>query len=144
MPGVIQQLLIQPDCASPVRSRLRPVPHVLAVSANVAFYAAVLGTGTDAHWRIDWARSLHRAVETCTAKAVPIVIYDTNLPGVNWQWAFDCFAAIAHAPRVVLAAASVDEDLWCDVLDRRGYDVVERSASPDSLRRILRFAWLSL
>ena len=144
MPGVIQQLPTPPDCATPVRSRVHSVPHVLAVTADVAFYAAVLGVGTDARWRIDWARSLHRAVEACTVKAVPVVIYDTNLPGVDWQWAFDCFAAVAHAPRVVLAAASIDEDLWCDVLDRRGYDVVERTAPPDTLRRILRFAWLSV
>lgn len=144
MPGVTQPLLMPPDSPSRVGNRVRPVPHVLAVTADVAFYAAVLGAGTDARWRIDWARSLHRAVETCTVKAVPVVIYDTNLPGVDWQWALGCFGAIAHAPRVVLAAASIDEDLWCDVLNLHGYDVVERTASPESLRRMLSFAWLSL
>lgn len=144
MPGVTQPLLTPPDFVSPAASRVRPDPRVLAVTADVAFYAGVLGAGTDARWRIDWARSLGRAVETCALKAVPLVIYDTKLPGVDWQWALDCFAAIPHAPKVVLAAASVDEDLWCDVLRRHGYDVVERSANPESLRRILRFAWLSL
>jgi CheY-like chemotaxis protein len=142
MPGVIQHLLTPPDSPDPVRSRVSP--HLLAVTADVAFYAAVLGAGTDSHWRTDWARSLRRAVEACTVKAVPVVMYDTNLPGIDWRWALDCFAATAHPPRVVVAAASVDEDLWSHVLERHGYDVVERSAGPDNLRRILHFAWLSL
>ena len=144
MSGVIQHVLTPPDSPEPARSRVRPTPHVLAVTADVAFYAAVLGAGTDAHWRIDWARSLYRAIEACSVKALPVVIHDTNLPGIDWRWALDCFAAVAHPPKVVLAAAAVDEDLWRDVLDRRGYDVLERSAGPDSIRRILRFAWLSL
>lgn len=144
MPGVLQHPLTPPDWLEPARSRVRPRPHVLTVTADVAFYAAVLGTGTDSRWRIDWVRSLRRAIETCRGKVIPVVIYDTKLPYVDWRRALDCFAAVPHPPKVVLAAPSVDEDLWRDVLDRRGYDVMERSASSAGIRRILRFAWLAL
>jgi hypothetical protein len=43
----------------------------------------------------------------------------------------------------LLAAPSIDEELWKNVLSRHGYDVVERTASSEQLGRVFRFAWLS-
>lgn len=77
-------------------------------------------------------------------KSSPIVIYDSNLPGVEWGWAFDQLSAVPSRPRILLAAPSIDEELWRNVLHRHGYDVVERAASSEHLGRVFRFAWLSL
>jgi hypothetical protein len=52
--------------------------------------------------------------------------------------------AVPNYRRILLAAPSIDEDLWREVLVRHGYDVVKRSAGSEELKRIFRFAWLSL
>ena len=119
-------------------------PRVLAVTADLCFYSGVLNAATSVRWRAEWARTLARAIGICRLKPPPIVIYDSRLPGVEWSWAFEQLGAVASRPRMLLAAPSIDEDLWRDVLGRHGYDVIERSASSEELRRIFRFAWLSL
>ncbi len=73
-----------------------------------------------------------------------IVLYDRNLPYVDWRCALDLLSAREPCPRILVASPQVDEDLWRMVLHKRGYDVVKRSASSEQLKRELRFAWLSI
>lgn len=108
-------------------------PRVLAITADLGFYSGVLSAATSAGWRTEWARTLNRATEICRLKSPPIVIYDSKLPGVDWEWAFECLSSVPNRPRMLLAAPSIDEDLWRNVLRRHGYDVVERSAGSDQL-----------
>ena len=119
-------------------------PRVLAVTADIGFYAGVLSAASSAQWRTEWARTFHRATEICRLKSPPIVIYDSNLPGIDWEWAFERLSTLPNRPRILLAAPSIDEELWRNVLRRHGYDVVERAASSEQLGRAFRFAWLSL
>src|SRR6185437_15659750 len=95
-------------------------------------------------WNAEWARSLKRGVEICRRSLTPIVIYDRNLPDVDWRRALDQLSGAACDVRIILAAPDVDEDLWRNVLHRHGYDVLTRSASAEQLERELRFAWISL
>jgi DNA-binding NtrC family response regulator len=119
-------------------------PHVLAVTADVNFYSGVLSATESCGWNADWARSLKRAVEISRSRLTPIVIYDRNLPDVDWRRALDQLNGAAYDVRILVAAPDVDEDLWRMVLRRQGYDVLARSASAEQLERELRFAWLSL
>jgi len=145
MLGLIQRLLAPP----PGRGISRiagndPRPRVLAVSADLGFYAGVLNAASSVQWRTEWARTLNRAIEICRLKSPPIVIYDSILPGVEWGPAFDGLNAVPSPPRILLAAPSIDEELWRSVLRRHGYDVIDRAASSEQLGRAFRFAWLSL
>jgi hypothetical protein len=123
---------------------LRRQPQILTISADVSFYTWVLGAANSWGWRAEWARSVKRGVEICRSEYAPIVIYDRNLPNVDWRRALDQLSMAASGGRVLLAASEVDEDLWRLVLRRHGYDVLARSAGAEQLKRELRFAWLSL
>lgn len=121
-----------------------PQPGVLAITADVRLYANVLNAASSLKWRISWARTMERAIEMSRPWAAPIVIYDANLPGIEWGEAFLQLREIANRSRVLLATTWIDEDLWQEVLRRNGYDIVERSAGSEELIRVFRFAWLSL
>ena len=145
MLGLIQRLL-----GPPPNRRITEItetnghPRVLAVTADIGFYASVLNAASSARWRTEWARTLNRAIEICRSKSPQIVIYDSTLPGAEWGSAFDQLSSVPSHPRILLAAPSIDEDLWRNVLRRHGYDVVERAASSEQLGRVFRFAWMSL
>jgi hypothetical protein len=145
MLGLIQRLL----APSPDRRVTEIIgnnrhPRVLAVTADICFYAGVVSAASSAQWGTEWARTFNRATEICRLKSPPIVIYDSSLPGVEWEWAFERLSTLPNRPRILLAAPSIDEELWRNVLRRHGYDVVERAASSEQLGRVFRFAWLSL
>jgi DNA-binding response OmpR family regulator len=129
---------------APIPAGMASEPHILTVTADVNFYSGVLTATQSCGWNAEWARSLKRAVEICRSRLTPIVIYDRNLPDVDWRRALDQLSGAAYDVRILLAAPDVDEDLWRMVLHRHGYDVLARSASAEQLERELRFAWLSL
>jgi hypothetical protein len=144
MPGLLQRLLSLSPGRETARQEDCPRPRVLAVSADLGLYAGVLNAAGSVHWQTDWARTLNQALEIGRLKSPPIVIYDGNLPDAEWGWAFDRLSALPSRPRILLAAPSIDEALWRNVLGRHGYDVIERTASSEQLGRAFRFAWLSL
>lgn len=128
----------------PVIASVPLEPHILTVTADLNFYSGVLSATRSCGWNAEWARSLKRAVEICRSRLTPIVIYDRNLPDVDWRRALDQLSGAAYEVRILVAAPDVDEDLWRTVLHRHGYDVLARSSSAEQLERELRFAWLSL
>jgi len=142
-PRAVQRCLTK-DLSVMGIAEAEPSAGVLAVTADLRFYSGILDVATSDRWRSRWARTLDRAVEVCTLESLPVIIYDVRLPGVDWTQAFDALSRLPNRPRLLLAAHSVDEPLWSEVLRGHGYDVVYRSAGSEELRRALRFAWLSL
>jgi len=145
MSSRIQQLLAAPSesgIAALRESRLEP--GVMALSADVGFYAKVLSAANPFGWRTVWARWLERAIDVYKPGSTPIIVYDVSLPGTDWIRAFDRLCTLPGNPRILLASVRVDEEVWRIVLQRHGYDVVPRSSSPEELMRALHFAWLSL
>jgi DNA-binding NtrC family response regulator len=119
-------------------------PYVLTITADLSLYSSVLSATHACGWTTEWARSMKRAVEVCRSRVTPIVVFDRNLPDVDWRRALDQLSNTAYDVRILLAASEVDEDLWRNVIHRHGYDVLARSADPEQMKRELRFAWLSL
>jgi hypothetical protein len=119
-------------------------PGVLAVTTDIRFYSNVLNATHTLNWRTTWARWLERAIEIYRPESTPIVIYDINVPGIEWGQAFERLHTLSNRPRIFLAATRIDEELWSEVLRRHGYDIVARSAGSEELSRVFRFAWLSL
>jgi hypothetical protein len=145
MLSLIQRLLPPPTALGIPRitETTRPT-GVLALTADICLYSGVLNAASSIGWRTEWARTLRRGIEICNLESTPIVIYDANLPGIEWGTAFDLLSSGPIQRRILLAARCIDEDLWRNVLRRHGYDIVERSASSEELRTALRFARLSL
>jgi DNA-binding response OmpR family regulator len=132
------------DLLRPIFSTPADRPPVLAITADLRLYASVLSAADSFGWGLQWARTISRGVETCWSMRHPIVIYDRDLPNVDWRCALDLLIETASHGRVLLAASSVDEDLWRIVLRRHGYDVLSKPVHAEQVRRDLRFAWLSM
>lgn len=145
MSGQIERLFIPPAEAESTKiTRTNVRPGVPAVTADIRLYSGVLHAASSVHWQAEWARTLGRAIEICRLESTPIVIFDNNLLGVEWGRAFDLIDAVPNHRRILPASPSIDEDLWRKVVLRRGYDIVGRSAGSEELKRVFRFAWLSL
>jgi len=119
-------------------------PGIVAISADLNFYSRMLAGACSWGWSADWANSMNRAVEICRSKHVQIVIYDRNLPCIDWRVALDRLRAVVPEARILMASTEIDEDFWRRVRRRRGYDVMARTASWEQVKRELQFAWLSL
>jgi DNA-binding response OmpR family regulator len=119
-------------------------PGILAVTADLGLYSCILNAACSSGWTAEWAASLNRALAVCSSKPIRIVVYDSDLPYVDWPTGLRQLARAKSSPRILLASPRVDEDLWRTVLRLRGYDVLARSANSEQFRRELKFASLSL
>jgi hypothetical protein len=145
MCSFVQRMVASPQVArKPASAEVPPQPGILAITADLRFYSCVLSAACSWGWSAEWASTMNRGLEVCGSGLIQIVVYDRNLPHVDWRYALDRLNAAASQSRIILATPRVDEDLWRMVLRRHGYDVLKRSANSEQLKRELRFAWLSL
>jgi hypothetical protein len=63
MTDLIQRLL-GPSAGRGIKG-ITEIPHplVLAITADLGFYSAVLNAVTSGRWRTEWVRTLNRAIE---------------------------------------------------------------------------------
>lgn len=118
-------------------------PGILVISADLGFYSRILSAAYQFSWSADWSSTMSCGLKICGSKPVDIVVYDRDLPDVDWREGLRALSRVATPPRVLLAASTIDEDLWRTVLLLRGYDVMPKLANSAQLSRELRFAWLS-
>jgi hypothetical protein len=145
MLSLIQRLLSTPTDHAEGSAAARPLcPRVLVITQDLRFYAAVLSAVSSTVWEVCLARSLAAALALCGTGTIPIVLYDQCVAQADWHEAFDRLRLVLNHQRVVLATAVADEKIWRSVLNCHGYDVVARNAGSAELKRVLRFAWISL
>jgi DNA-binding response OmpR family regulator len=119
-------------------------PGIVAVTADLRFYSCILNAACASGWTAEWAPSVSRGLEVCRTRTIRIVIYDKDLPFLDWRDGVRRMSKTASPSRILLASTRIDEELWRTVLRLRGYDVLARSSNSEQLSRELRFASLSL
>ncbi len=80
-------------------------------------------------------------MEVLSCRPTPIILYDWCSPAEHWTEAVERLKLISDQLCIILAAKGVNEDLWCQAIDRDVYDVVSRKGEMGHLVATLQFAW---
>lgn len=97
---------------------------------------ALEGTG----WTFSRAGDLGEATSALAHAAVPIVLYDRELPGATWSEGFETLAAIRKPVALILLSNVSDPYLWDEVVRHGGFDVLTRPFSREEVISLLLFA----
>ena len=91
--------------------------------------------------RFDWQ---WRHVKTCRAAIAiairdtpPIVFCDAQLPDGRWTTILDALADQPTAPNVIVTSRVADEQLWAEVLNLGGSDVLVQPFDPEEVFRVI-------
>jgi len=68
-----------------------------------------------------------------------VVVYDTDSPE-EWRQALRRFLSVRPQTRVVLVSRLADDQMWMDVLDGGGFDLVMKPFEPPEIRSVVRGA----
>jgi len=68
-----------------------------------------------------------------------VVVYDTDSPE-EWREALRRFLTVRPETRVVLVSRLADDQMWMDVLDGGGFDLIMKPFQPVEMRSIVRGA----
>ncbi len=130
--------------SAPDASRLFDAPEevrLLAITQGPDERASLQRIAAELQWRLSIVGSLDEAVALLGEEPLPLVICDRDLPGGDWREIVAQIAARRDVLCVVLASTVIDDYLWDEVINQRGYDVVSKPFEADQLQRAVRFAW---
>jgi FixJ family two-component response regulator len=73
-----------------------------------------------------------------------VIVYDRDLPNVDWRQAVQQLASGQPRRGVILASSVVDDYLWEEVIQLGGYDVVSKPFREDEVTHAIEFAWAAI
>jgi FixJ family two-component response regulator len=92
-------------------------------------------------WHILFARTLETALQYTTLEKGAVVLYDRDLPGVDWRKAQCALVDSVNPVFFILLSPGADRRLWRTVLDDGGYDVARMPLDRERLAPVVNGAF---
>jgi DNA-binding response OmpR family regulator len=78
----------------------------------------------DAGWKLLTARTRRQAGTELSRKQIVVVICERHLIDGNWKDVLSRLAPILNPPRLIVVARRSDNELWMEVLNMGGFDLL--------------------
>lgn len=122
------------------------IPHqekisILVVSPYKDDRSAVSQILRNPCWRIDHAATLEDAGKRLHDKVVSVILCERDLPDGSWKDLLPGIHGLPVVPSVVVISRHANDDLWADVLNSGGYDVLSKPFDRRELVRVVGMAW---
>jgi CheY-like chemotaxis protein len=114
--------------------------RLLAILPGTEDAAQLRRIAGDLGWSVAIVNTPAEAMARLQAEPVTAAICDQDLPEEDWRVVMNRIAALPKSPCVLLASRVMDQYLWNEVIQCRGYDVVSKPFQSEELRRVLAFA----
>ena len=117
------------------------IEHKAALLASAAGEdrESLEGVFSQQGWTLYCTATMDAAVTFLRENPVPVLISERDLPAGNWKDLFTATRRLPNAPLFIVASRLADDDLWAEVLNLGGHDVLStpfQTVSP-SLSRSL-------
>jgi DNA-binding response OmpR family regulator len=131
-----------PNVNLPPSHREERTVTVLAVSPNPDTVARLRGIFEHTNWGMDVVKDCESALDFARRQPVAVVICERYLPDGTWRDLYQRVSVLAVPPPVIVTSHDADDELWSEVLDSGGYDVLARPLMAAEVTRIVSLAWL--
>ena len=92
-------------------------------------------------WTLYSTETLDAAVTFLRENPVPVLITERDLPAGNWKDLFTAAQRLPNAPLFIVASRLADDQLWAEVLNLGGHDVLSKPFQTDEVLWVLDSAW---
>lgn len=141
----------QADCTSQTaeingRTAVDPSPiRVLYISPNLGDQAALRGIVERIPCELSVAFNCQQAAAQITKEQTPVIFCDSVLEDGTWKRILNQIQERSRQPLLIVTSRLADEELWAEVLNLGGYDVLAKPFRPDEVRYTLTTAifWLT-
>jgi len=91
----------------------------------------------EAGWLLLEMRDRRRAMESIDRHSVQVVIASCEAGEWNWKKVLDNLRRREPQPQLIVTSRTADEQLWSEVLNRGGYDVLPEPFQRDEVERVV-------
>ena len=92
-------------------------------------------------WHIHLSTSTAEASRLIAMHNPCVIICERDLPDGNWKDILHQTESMAHAPLLLVVSRHADENLWAEVLNLGGYDVLLKPFDRAEVVRVVGMAW---
>ncbi len=114
---------------------------VLAVSPVEEDHVSLEHVFSHSNWRLTKVRTCQDAIHAVDSEGVPVIICSTDLPDGSWKDLLRKVSSVEVPPRLIVASRAADDQLWAEVLDLGGYDVLGKPFDAREVIRVVSLAW---
>lgn len=93
-------------------------------------------------WNIRTAHTHAGVSSVIQQKTTPVVVCETQLPGVNWTDILAITQKQEPECRLIVTARLADDRLWAEVLNLGGFNVLAQPFEPSEVKQVIESAWL--
>jgi DNA-binding NtrC family response regulator len=113
---------------------------LLAVGSNLDDLHSLSDILAGERWTIQFAQSCGDALRIIQTQDLAVVACEHELPDGSWRDLFSLAASLADPPPVVVVSRHADENLWAEVLNLGGYDVLSKPFEKNEVSRVMDMA----
>lgn len=95
------------------------------------------------NWKLFRAYSLREGLEFLQEHDIPVIVSERNLDKEGWQRLMPEIANLPVPPKVIVTSSEAGADLWSEVLNLGGYDLLVKPIDERELFQAISQAWLS-
>jgi DNA-binding response OmpR family regulator len=92
-------------------------------------------------WVINRCTNIRDAIAYLENSAPSIIICERDLPDGSWKDVLNRMDVLVNAPLLLVASRHADENLWGEVLNLGGYDVLMKPFDCSEVTRVVGMAW---
>jgi DNA-binding response OmpR family regulator len=92
-------------------------------------------------WQINRCKTVKEASAQLKKDVPSIVICERDLPDGTWKDVFGFVGTLINPPLVLVVSRHADENLWGEVLNLGGYDVLLKPFDRAEVTRVVGMAW---
>ena len=93
------------------------------------------------NWTLHTATTVAEAMRQAKQNVTPVILCECELPDGNWKDLLQAFADSDEPPQLVVTSRLADCDLWAEVLNLGGFDVLSKPFNAAEVFRVLSAAW---
>jgi DNA-binding response OmpR family regulator len=116
---------------------------VLIVSPGEDDHASLREIFRHSNWKLYEALNRGEAVVLLHERRILVVICERNLPDGSWKTLLDEIEAMPARPRLIVSSRLADNQLWGEVFNLGGYDVLPTPFDAGEVFRVAFLAWHS-
>ena len=123
---------------------LLPSPEnisILLVSPHREDHSAIRNILHHDGWHITRCTTVKEAIAHLEANAPSIILCERDLPDGSWKDVLTRTETLPNPPLVLVACRNADENLWGEVLNLGGYDVLVKPFDCSEVTRVVGMAW---
>jgi len=133
---------VNPRARHPVQSPDEPT-SVLLASPYPDDHLLLPGILSHIHWRWHKSHRCQQALGLLHDNKVAVVLCERDQPDGCWQDLLEGAAALVAPPSLIVCSRLADEQLWAEVLNLGGYDVLVKPFDHEEVLRVAFLAWHS-